>query len=189
MGILRNALVYLGFVEDDLREEIATYQDTPSQRLQRRSFQGDEPGEGSQPRVYAESEPTRRVSVFDDEVTPSGRSAAGERDEYARSPQLALVHPLPARPTAQVHIVQPESYRDAQQIGDHLRRSRPVIVNLEQSEDELARRIIAFASGLVYGLDGGLQKLARRIYLITPPQMEVSSEDRRRLAEQSGLGF
>lgn len=89
----------------------------------------------------------------------------------------------------QVHIVRPESYGDAQQIGDRMRRGLPVIVNLEEAESELARRIVAFASGLVYGLDGNLQKLSRRIYLITPGEMEVSSEDKRRLAEDTGLGF
>lgn len=189
MGILRNALVYLGFVEDDLGEEIATYQDAPGRRVQQRSYQGDELDERSQARRYGEPEATRRVRVFEEDEAQTRRPPSREPGEYRSSARLASVHPLPPRPLAQVHIVRPESYRDAQQIGDQLRRSLPVIVNLEDSEDELARRIVAFASGLVYGLDGGLQKLARRIYLITPPQMEVSSEDRRRLVEQSGLGF
>jgi cell division inhibitor SepF len=49
--------------------------------------------------------------------------------------------------------------------------------------------VVAFASGLVYGLDGNIQKLAKRVYLVTPADMQVSTEDKRRLTEESSLGF
>lgn len=196
MSFLKNALIYLGFVEDDLQGEIASYGDPQQQRSARpqieeryepqaRAF--DERYEAASrsyeedPRAY---EDTR---VYDYE----GRGEPVER-EPRRSEQLASVHqlaPPPQRGMGQVHIVRPESYGDAQQIGDRMRRGLPVIVNLEEAESELARRIVAFASGLVYGLDGNLQKLSRRIYLITPAEMEVSSEDKRRLVEDTGLGF
>ncbi len=170
MGIIRNTLIYLGFVEDELQDEIATYDESPSRRVQAR------------PQLQSYDDP---YDAYDDRA-PEPRYQEPRREE---SRQLASVHRLPTRPVGQVHIVRPTSYGDAQQIGDRLRRSLPVIVNLEEAEDDLYRRVVAFASGLVYGLDGNIQKLSKRIYLITPADMQVSTEDKRRLTEEGGLGF
>lgn len=169
MGIIKNTLIYLGFVEDDLQDEIATYEDPSGRR--------------APPRPQQQSYDDSYDSY--DTGAPEPRYAAPQHEER----QLASVHQLPTRQVGQVHIVRPTAYGDAQQIGDRLRRSLPVIVNLEGAEDDLYRRVVAFASGLVYGLDGNIQKLAKRIYLITPADMQVSSEDKRRLTEETGLGF
>ncbi|MEX0789316.1 MAG: cell division protein SepF [Actinomycetota bacterium] len=185
MSILRNALIYLGFVEDDLQGEIASYGDPQPRRTRVETEDRYEPqARAFDERYQAASRSYEDTRTYDYE----GRGEPVER-EPRRSEQLASVHQLPPRSMGQVHIVRPESYGDAQQIGDRMRRGLPVIVNLEEAESELARRIVAFASGLVYGLDGNLQKLSRRIYLITPAEMEVSSEDKRRLVEDTGLGF
>ncbi len=194
MSFLRNALIYLGFVEDDLQGEIASYGDPQARRTARQQEQEryepqvrayDERWEGSSSRSYEEPRAYETTRAYEYEEPREPRQI--------RSPQgpepLASVHQFPPRSMGQMHIVRPESYGDAQQIGDRMRRGLPVIVNLEEAESELARRIVAFASGLVYGLDGNLQKLSRRIYLITPAEMEVSSEDKRRLAEDTGLSF
>ncbi len=189
MSFVKNALIYLGFVEDDLQGEIASYGDPQPRRTVRPQVEDRyEP----QARAYDERYEAASRSYEDTRTYDyEGRGEPIER-EPRRAEQLASVHqlaPPPQRSMGQVHIVRPESYGDAQQIGDRMRRGLPVIVNLEEAESELARRIVAFASGLVYGLDGNLQKLSRRIYLITPAEMEVSSEDKRRLVEDTGLGF
>lgn len=187
MSFLKNALIYLGFVEDDLQGEIASYGDPPPRRAPRPPAQDryEPQARAFDDRYEAASRSYEDTRTYDYE----GRGEPMER-EPRRAEQLASVHQLaPPNSMGQVHIVRPESYGDAQQIGDRMRRGLPVIVNLEEAESELARRIVAFASGLVYGLDGNLQKLSRRIYLITPAEMEVSSEDKRRLAEDTGLGF
>ena len=96
--------------------------------------------------------------------------------------ELSTVHQLPTgQPLGQVHIVAPISYDDAQEIGDKLRSSVPVIMNLQGVEDDLFKRMTAFAAGLAYGLSGDVQKLAPRMYLIVPANVEVSAEDRQRL--------
>ena len=96
--------------------------------------------------------------------------------------ELSTVHQLPtAQPLGQVHIVQPSAYDDAKEIGDKLRSAVPVIMNLQGVEDDTFKRLTAFASGLAYGLNGDVQRLAPRMYLITPANVEVSAEDRRRL--------
>jgi FtsZ-interacting cell division protein YlmF len=169
VGIIKNTLIYLGFVEDDLQDEMATYEDPSGRRAPSRS----------QLQSYDESYDSY------DTGAPEPRYQEPAHEERP----LASVHQLPTRQVGQVHIVRPTSYGDAQQIGDRLRRSLPVIVNLEGAEDDLYRRVVAFASGLVYGLDGNIQKLAKRIYLVTPADMQVSTEDKRRLTEESSLGF
>lgn len=189
MGFVRNALIYLGFVEDEFRDEMDSYGEPV--RRQDRSY--DERYERSYEERDRYAEPTRRYAEpegygYDEREARQRREPRPSRDPR-RSDQMASVHPIQPRAAGQVHIVRPESYGDAQQIGDRMRSGLPVIVNLEEAESELARRIVAFASGLVYGLDGNLQKLSRRIYLVTPAAMEVSSEDKRRLSEESGLGF
>ncbi|MGH2706589.1 MAG: cell division protein SepF [Actinomycetota bacterium] len=100
--------------------------------------------------------------------------------------ELSTVTPLPStqQPLGQVHILEPRSYDDAKEIGDKLRSHVPVIMNLQSVEDDLYKRLTAFAAGLAYGLDGTVQRLAPRVYLVTPANVEVSAEDRRRLAQR-----
>ena len=69
------------------------------------------------------------------------------------------------------------------------RRRRPlqerdaVIMNLQSTEDAIARRLVDFASGLVYGLDGKIELVANRVYLLTPANVEVSAEEREKFAD------
>ncbi|MGI8426748.1 MAG: cell division protein SepF [Actinomycetota bacterium] len=144
MGAVRNSLVYLGFIEDDLEDEIGAYQEPYQEGL------------------------SNIRKITHDQVS-----------------MVRPVAPVRVRPIDQVHIVEPESYQDASEIGDKLRDSVPVIMNLKGAEEDLFQRVMAFACGLVYGLDGALQKLMPRVYLLTPSQIEVSTEDKTRLAALS----
>jgi cell division inhibitor SepF len=84
----------------------------------------------------------------------------------------------------QVHLVTPNSFNDAQEVADRFKRSVPVILNLQSTEGELAKRLIDFASGLTYALDGGMQKVAEKTFLLTPRNVEVSAEEKARLVEK-----
>ena len=84
----------------------------------------------------------------------------------------------------QVHLVVPKSFNDAQQIADQFKDSIPVILNLQQSDTELSKRLIDFSSGLTYALDGGMQRIADKVFLLTPRNVEVSAEERARLIEK-----
>lgn len=83
-----------------------------------------------------------------------------------------------------VHLVEPSSFNDAQEIADHFKRDVPVIINLQHAERDLAKRLIDFVSGLTYALDGGMQRVAEKTFLLTPKNVEVSAEERARLAEK-----
>jgi len=87
-------------------------------------------------------------------------------------------------PTAKPHVVVPTSFNEAQELADKFRGNQPVIMNLQGAERDLSRRLIDFASGLCYGLGGQMEKVANQVYLLTPSNVEVSAEERRRLEER-----
>jgi cell division inhibitor SepF len=83
-----------------------------------------------------------------------------------------------------VHLVVPKSFNDAQQVADKFKDSIPVILNLQNSEMDLSKRLIDFASGLTYALDGGMQRIADKVFMLTPRNVEISAEERARLIEK-----
>lgn len=84
----------------------------------------------------------------------------------------------------EVSLVIPRSFNDAQEIADKFKRSVPVILNLQSADTDLSKRLIDFASGLTYALDGGMSRIADRVFLLTPRNVEVSAEERARLLEK-----
>ncbi len=103
--------------------------------------------------------------------------------------RAGVSEPLPGpgvRPVPQVkmQIVEPRSFAEAQSIADRFKQGMPVIMNLTMAEPDLARRLIDFASGLTYGLNGGLQKVSEKVFMLTPANVDVSAEQRRVLKER-----
>jgi cell division inhibitor SepF len=84
---------------------------------------------------------------------------------------------------ASIHRAEPRRFNDARDIGERFKQGVPVIMNLQGTDDTIARRLVDFASGLVFGLDGKIEMVASRVYLLTPANMEVSAEERERLVE------
>lgn len=118
----------------------------------------------------------------EEEPAPVERPSAIRKISREELSAASSEPPEPApSPLGQVHIVAPTAYDDAKEIGDKLRSAVPVIMNLQGVEDDTFKRLTAFASGLAYGLNGDVQRLAPRMYLVTPANVEVSAEDRRRL--------
>jgi cell division inhibitor SepF len=83
-----------------------------------------------------------------------------------------------------VHLVHPKSFNDAQQIADRFKDTVPVILNLQGVETDLAKRLIDFASGLTYALDGGMQRIADKVFMLTPRNVEISAAEKARLVEK-----
>ena len=83
-----------------------------------------------------------------------------------------------------MHLVVPKSFNDAQDVADKFKDSIPVIVNLQSSDPDLSMRLIDFVSGLTYALDGGMQRIADKVFLLTPRNVEVSAEERAALIEK-----
>ncbi|KTE91895.1 cell division protein SepF [Desulfitobacterium hafniense] len=75
-----------------------------------------------------------------------------------------------------VVVMEPQAFEDSQSIADQLRNRRPVIVNLENAERNLAKRIVDFVSGATYALGGNMQKVGNGIFLFVPNNVDISGE-------------
>jgi Uncharacterized protein conserved in bacteria len=168
------ALVYFGLAEDrDVYEESDPVE--PEAELEDRYRE--------RPSVRRLPSSRRRRDEFDDIFadddvparTTTLRPVAGGRSATA----------APSRNGEQrVHLVIPKSFNDAQQVADKFKDDVPVILNLQGTETDLSKRLIDFASGLTYALDGGMQRIADKVFLLTPRNVEVSAEERARLIEK-----
>jgi cell division inhibitor SepF len=126
---------------------------------------GDLAGDGSSGR---EQGATRRAADGD----RTGRGHAG------------VIRSMAAGASTKPFVVGPTSFNDAQDVADKFKVNVPVILNLQGVDRDLSRRIIDFASGLCYGLGGQMERVANQVYLLTPNDVEVSLEERRRLRER-----
>jgi cell division inhibitor SepF len=130
--------------------------------------------------------PRRRTQEFDDwtESSETERPARSPARGRAAAPRLEAVQDPNA---VRVHLVLPRSFNDAQQIADRFKQGIPVILNLQSADGELSKRLIDFASGLTYALNGGMQRVADKVFLLTPRNVEVSAEQRAQLLERGGF--
>lgn len=112
----------------------------------------------------------------------------GDRQaDYGRDSEPGQSHlrPVPDARPARVSVIEPTSFNDAQSLADRFKRQQPVILNLQNVDGELSRRMVDFCSGLTYAMDGQIQGVANRVFLLTPRNVEVSAEERKRLAERA----
>jgi len=121
---------------------------------------------------------------------PSSRRRRDEFDDIFaddESPTRANLRPVgKARNGGPVrmHLVIPKSFNDAQQVADRFKDDVPVVLNLQGTDTDLSKRLIDFASGLTYALDGGMQRVADRVFMLTPRNVEISAEERAQLIEK-----
>jgi cell division inhibitor SepF len=163
------ALVYFGLAEDPDYHEADLYE--PDTAPHGQVYESAAPRSATVSRI---SERRRSRDEIDDIF-------ADDEPPRARSRVLA---PVGNGADVQVHLVTPDSFNDAQEVADRFKRAVPVILNLQTTEGDLAKRLIDFASGLTYALDGGMQKIAEKTFLLTPRNVEVSAEERARLVEK-----
>ncbi|HET7444839.1 MAG TPA: cell division protein SepF [Solirubrobacterales bacterium] len=105
-------------------------------------------------------------------------------DEPIAASRTRTLRPVDNGNDIQVHLVIPRNFNDAQQVADQFKRSVPVILNLQTADHELSKRMIDFCSGLTYALDGGMQRIAEKMFLLTPRNVEVSAEEKARLIDK-----
>jgi len=105
-------------------------------------------------------------------------------DEPISATRTRTLRPVGEDSDVKVHLVIPRNFNDAQQVADQFKRSVPVILNLQTADHELSKRMIDFCSGLTYALDGGMQRIAEKMFLLTPRNVEVSAEEKARLIDK-----
>ncbi len=168
-----SALVYFGLAEDRDPRDLHDSDDEPAPRREREPEVEMEDRYRERPNVRR----LRKRSDFDEifaDDEPAGRPTR----------QLRSVGNGRARDDVRVHLVVPKSFNDAQQIADRFKDAIPVILNLQGVETDLSKRLIDFASGLTYALDGGMQRIADKVFMLTPRNVEISAEERARLIEK-----
>ena len=108
-------------------------------------------------------------------------------DAPPRRERSSRLRSVSAPAPAKVHLVAPRAFNDAKQIADRFKAQIPVIINLQSADTELSKRLIDFASGLTYALDGSMQRVADKVFLLTPRDVELSAEERARAMERGGF--
>ena len=191
--VWNRTLVYFGIAEEDddwdedgyvTEEELeGRYREHPnvrrlSPRRQSRSADYDDWTDPSGDDVSA----TERTAVV-----PAQRSRREARSAPTPERRLRSVDAIPIGAAAKVHLVIPRSFNDAQQVADRFKDGIPVILNLQGTDAELSKRLIDFSSGLTYALNGGMQRVADKVFLLTPRNVEVSAEERARMLERGGF--
>lgn len=165
-SLFSKALVYLGLVDEDQAEHEGAPIDEPN---------------GPQERVRATAQPR-----LGEQITPEGRRveppASASRTSARRGdgPSVAGVRPI--RPEAQADILVVEEYGDAKILADRVRDRIPVVLDFRMADSALIRRVIDFSSGLIYALDGTMNKVGEGLVLVMPPNTILDASERRRLA-------
>jgi len=181
----RRAMLYLGLGPDEQYEDYdgADERVAPAAPPARAGVPARETATVSaRPSGVGRARPPASPSGEGGEVS-SVRPLPGTSGDGTPKPRT-VVRPVPAASSAKPHVVTPTSFNQAQDVADKFKGSQPVILNLQAVDRDLSRRLIDFSSGLCYGLGGQMEKVAHQVYLLTPSNVEVSAEDRRRLSER-----
>ena len=123
--------------------------------------------------------------AYEEDFTPvNNRESTRDRDLERRN-KVVNIH---TTTQLQVVLVKPERFENASEIADHLREKRTVVLNLEQTDKNIARRLIDFLSGVAYANEGTIKKVALSTYIITPYNVEILGDLIDEL-ENNGLYF
>jgi cell division inhibitor SepF len=186
------ALVYFGLAEErgyvdefELERQAAREAEAQREREQR------EPARSRAPEPEAEMEDRYRERPNVRRLAPRRRPRDDFDDIFAddepRGRPTTVLRPVDRARNGgdvRVHLVIPKSFNDAQQVADKFKQSIPVVLNLQSSDTDLAKRLIDFASGLTYALDGGMQRIAQKVFMLTPRNVQISAEERAELIEK-----
>lgn len=210
MGALRKAGVWLGLVEDDDRNyDDADYDDfddedeldapAPVTRprgyertaLRERTTERDRLADRERlaDRISSATSERSTVRPIGRPATPTVSSAYATRENLALAPQLREEPAPRALPDLepdmryQITTLHPTTFHEARTIGQHYRDGVPVIINLTELDEPDARRIVDFAAGLAFGLRGTMERVTNRVFLLSPANIQVTAEDKARIAE------
>ena len=98
--------------------------------------------------------------------------------------KVSLISSVRESRKAKVFIAEPKEFDEIQGIADNFKNDIPIIINLQRVDQDISKRIIDFCSGLTYALEGDIKKVADRVFLITPSNIEVNSKENEFLSEE-----
>lgn len=191
-GAFQKAMVWLGLAPDEEYDDYR-YEDAPRPAPGGPTRQGggwggqQGPGglRGQQPPPEPDDagaygrgpggRPSGAVRPLPSRTQSEAPARAPSREE---TPTVRPMRPTSAKPT----VVAPTSFDAAKDVADRFKANQPVVMDLSDADRDLARRLIDFSSGMCYALGGNMERVTPGVYLITPSGVEVSGEERRRLA-------
>ena len=118
-------------------------------------------------------------------VQRSPRLVKSETKTPSKSNVELLPHTDPNKSMDHIISLTPRTYSEARLIGEHYREGKPVIMNLSDMEESERKRLVDFASGLVFGHHGSIERVTPKVFLLTPPNVSVSVEDKNSAAQAS----
>lgn len=191
MSWMRRVTEYLGLAPDEEYDDVDDYDDRDERTGQSRAVRSAATVPAGRGATMVQPEPDRMsASVRALPVQPVRPTVVvddDDRDRVIARPQSSgpvVVRPAAEPAVARPQVVSPSSFANAQEVADKFKANRPVIMNLQGLDRDLRRRLIDFASGLCYGLGGKLDKVADQVFLLTPADVQVPEEDRRRMSQR-----
>jgi cell division inhibitor SepF len=169
---MRKMAVYLGLVEDD------------------HQYDDPYPGEYGDGEDYADY-----LTEYAEPADPQGpagyvvdgidsREAGRAPDPARRVDRRVVAEPVQPTDLTRITTLHPRTYNEARTIGEHFREGTPVIMNLTEMVDSDAKRLVDFSAGLIFGLRGSIERVTNKVFLLSPANVEVTAEDKARIAER-----
>ena len=161
-GAMRKMGVYLGLLEDvdgEYAELDASYDETARRGADH----------------HVEPEPARPVSSISERRRGHGRAESVKT--------TTEVVQRASAPLSRITTLHPRTYNEARVIGENFRDGIPVIMNLSEMADGDAKRLVDFAAGLVFSVRGSIERVTNKVFLLSPPNVDVAAEDKQRIAE------
>ncbi|MFW6596963.1 cell division protein SepF [Propionibacteriaceae bacterium Y2011] len=181
---LRKAAAWLGLVTDDRYNEYGHADDELTEGVDLDEYVDDDLADRHRGEEASVTEigHHRRTSRA---VERSGVERAGGYEPSVAATATATVPTAATSREAdlsRIITVHPRTYNEARAIGEHFRDGVPVIMNLSDMDDPDAKRLVDFAAGLIFGLRGSIDRVTSRVFLLSPPNVNVTAEDKERIA-------
>ena len=162
---LKKAAVWLGLVSDNNYAQSEYGADDVTQEVPREVERSQAPVPAGVQQTAAPAAPVPAAATV---------TELESRRPVAPAPRTADL--------SRIITVTPRTYNEARTIGEHFRDGVPVIMNLGEMENADAKRLVDFAAGLIFGLHGSIDRITSKVFLLSPPNVNVTAEDKERIA-------
>jgi cell division inhibitor SepF len=165
---MRKMGVYLGLLEDTERYEDDYPEDHGDHHGDHWDHTSDGTHNGHRDNGNRDNRPAT-VAHIAERRRPAGGSPTGATAVVTELSRITTLHP--------------RTYNEARTIGENFREGIPVIMNLSEMDDADAKRLVDFAAGLIFGMRGTIERVTNKVFLLSPPNVSVTAEDKQRIAE------
>jgi len=171
-GAIKKMAEYLGLVDDDGRYDEEYYDDAET-----------EPAADGSTGASVRAGEDARIGSRPDRASAASAAVAAFPERRPAPPDTAAPPVKERAELSRITTLHPRTYNEARTVGEHFRDGIPVIMNLTAMDDQDAKRLVDFGAGLIFGLRGSMDKITTKVFLLSPADIEVTAEDKRRIVE------